>query len=341
MTPPTELELLFFNCIEKSDLPTNGGYLSTTRIETQAMNNLWPHVLRDERDNGGNLKRKVALKIHQDGSGRLATTEFCLDGPTLGHDRIIMYPAGAKDTQADIGTPSRIYCGGSLAQPVVAGSKTIVINLKVATDADGFKSGDDFRLSDKFVPESAAGNVEFHTIDTTSLSGLQLTVVTVRVIANDYAAYDADAYTGGKVGVIYKAGETRASHGVPVVTTAEDGEFNTSVAAVSFNNMGADEHQSVFIMTDDVGNFTCTSDRHSNLPTGNLSVDYSPLHPFWKKKLFTIPAAAWIGTWKAGDRMVIDFSAAAKYVWEERDIPENCAPITNNRVILINRSEPL
>ena len=335
MTAPTELELKFFHCEERSALSTNGGRLSTTEIISGALNNVFPHVLRAERIAGSTLYRKLALKVHQDGNGYLASTEFVIDGPTLGDDRIVMFAGTATDTQADITGSERIYCAGGLASPITAGSQTIVFAVKDAADAAGIAVGDDIRLTDKLTPASTTGNVEYHTVATKSVAGLQVTITTEDLIANNYAAWSAGS--GGKVGVILPAGETRASHGT-IVKTSSAGTFDNTTYPILWNNMGADEHELTLTFTD-ATHFTAVSDRFGTLATGIITSDYAPLHPTWNKPLLTIEFEAWGGTWAAGDTLVIPLHACAAFAWEKRIVPAGCNPLSNNRVILVNRSE--
>lgn len=335
MTAPTENELKFFHSEERSALSTNGGRLSTTEIISGALNNVWPHVLRAERTAGSTLYRKVALKVHQDGNGSLASTEFVLDGPTLGDDRIIMFAATATDTQAAITGSERIYCAGGLASPINAGSQTIVFAVKDAADAAGVQVGDDIRLTDKLTPASTTGNVEYHTVATKSVSGLNVTVTTEDLITNAYAAWSSGS--GGKVGVIRAAGATIASHGT-IVKTSTAGTFDNTTYPILFNNMGADEHTITLTFTD-ATHFTAASDRFGALATGIITSDYAPLHPTWSKPLLTIELEAWGGTWAGGDTLVIPLHACAAYNWEKRIVPAGCNPLSNNRVILVNRSE--
>ena len=309
------------------------------------MNNVWPPVLRAARMAGEKLFRKIGMKIHQDGNGTLATTEFCLDGPTLGDDRIVMFGGTATDTQADIVDVNgdrlgsiRIFCAGGLVNPVTAGSQTIVFAVKDAGDVAGIAIGDDIRLTDKLTPASTSGNVEYHTVADLSVDGLNITITTENLITNAYAAYSAGS--GGKVGVIYSAGETKASNGT-IVKTSAAGIFDSAGYPLLWNNMGADEHEVTHEFADAAGNFTVVSDRFGALASGNISGDYTPLHPTWAKGLYTVELEAWGGTWAAGDTVVIPLHAAASFCWEERNVPVGCPPLSNNRVILVNRSEGL
>jgi hypothetical protein len=339
MTAPTETELKHYHCEERSALGSNGGRISTTEIITKVANNVWPHVLRGGREIGEILYRGIALKIHQDDtSGTLATTEFCLDGPTLGEDRAVLFAKGPRDTQDDITGSERFYCAASLATAIVAGTKTIVANVKDAADAAGIAEGDDFRFTDKLTPDSTTGNVEYHTVDTLSVSGTQLTITTVETIANSYAAYSAGV--GGKLGVIYSAGETKAYNDTPTITTAGDGDYDFASYPVIYNNMGADE-QIITIEMTDASSFTVESDRHGVLASGSKGSDYTVLHPYWGKSMFLIEADGWSGTWAAGDKMVIPMHGASTHCWEKRIVPAGCASLSSNRIILVNRAEGL
>lgn len=337
MTAPTEQDLKFFHCEERSNLPTNGGRLSTIEIISGVVNNVWPHVLRVQRENGDELLRKLALKIHQDGDGKLATTEFCIDGPTLGDDRIFMFGGTATDTQADITGSERRFCSGGLVSPITAGDHTVVFAVKHVDDLAGIQIGDDFRLSDKLTPASTTGNVEYHTVEGKSVSGLNITITTTLPIGNSYAAYSAGS--GGKVGVIYKAGETKAYNNT-ITKSSAAGTFDADTFPLLWNNMGADEHQIVHTFTDDT-HFTAVSSRFGSLGSGIRSSNFSPLHPTWNKALYTLPAGFWGGTWANGNTLTIPMHAAAAYVWEQRVVPIGCAPMSANKVILCNRSEGL
>lgn len=339
MTAPTELDLKHFHCEERSSLDTNGGRISTTEIVTKAMNNVWPHVLRADREIGQTLHRAVALKIHQDDtSGTLASTEFVFDGPTLGDDRAIIFAKGPRDTQADITGAEPFYCAGGLVSAAVAGTNTVIFSVKHADDVAGIAVGRDFRLTDKLTPESVTGNVEYHEVAALSVSVLEITITTVNPIANNYAALVDNV--GGKLGVIYSAGETKAYNDAPTITTAGDGSFDFGAYPVIYNNMGADEQTISIDFTDSI-NFTVESDRHGTLASGNKNSDYTVLHPHWAKSMMLLEAGGWTGTWAAGDSMVIPMHAAESQVWEKRIVPANCSPLSNNRIILVNRAEGL
>jgi hypothetical protein len=337
MTAPIESELKFFHCEERSAIATNGGRLSTNEIISGVINNVWPHVLRAEREAGATLHRKLALKIHQDGDGTLATAEFVIDGPTLGDDRIIMFGGTAEDTQGDLTGSERKYCAGGLVSGITAGDYTIVFAVKHADDTAGVIVGDDIRLTDKLTPASTTGNIEYHEVATKSVSGLNVTLTTVAPIANNYAAYSAGS--GGKVGVVYAAGEVKANNGT-ITKSSAAGTFDDTTYPLLWNNQGADEHTVIHTFTD-ATHFTAVSDRFGSLGTGIITSNFAPLHPTWSKPLYTIPLGAWGGTWAVGNTLTIPMHAAAAYIWEKRIVPAACNPLSNNKVILVNRSEGL
>lgn len=337
MAPPVETDLKFFHAEERSDQSSNGGLLSTTSIATTGINNVWPHVLRAERESGSTLLRKIFLKVHQDGDGSLASALFVIDGPTLAEDRVRMSAATPTDNQGDRGVPSRYYIAAGIKNAITAGESTITITVQHSDDTAGIQNVDEIRLADKLTPESATGNVEYHILNgVPSVSGLDVTFVTTEPIANDYAAY-VDG-VGGKVGVLYDAGEIKASADAATITSAA-GTYNFGSYPVTFNNMGADEHTLTLTILPDGTNFTAESSRHGTLAAGSTASDYSPMHPYWAKKLCTIEAGGWGGVFAGGDTVVIPLHAATGQVWEERIVPIGCSPLSNNKVILVHRSE--
>ncbi len=337
MTAPTETDLKHYHCLERSALATNGGMMSTTEIITKSINNVWPHVLRVDRDAGQTLFRAVALSIHQDDvAGSLATTEFVLDGPTLGDDRGVIFAKGPRDTQADITGSERIYVAGGLASAATAGASTVVVAVKHVDDVAGIVVGDDFRLTDKLTPDAVTGNVEYHEVAAVSVSSLEITITTVDPLANSYAAMVDNV--GGKLGIIYPAGATQAGNDTPTVTTAGDGDYDFGSYPVIYNNMGSCE-QILTLTFIDADNFTVSSDRHGNLASGIKTSDYTVLHPTWNKSMFLLELGGWSGTWANGDTLVIPMHGAEKHAWEKRIVPAGCAPLSNNRIILVNRAE--
>lgn len=271
MTAPTDSDLKWFHCEERSSLPTNGGRLSVVEIISGVLNNVWPNVLRASRLAGERIRRKLALKVHQDGAGTLATTEFVLDGPTLGDDRIFMWAGTATDTQADITGSEEIYCAGGLVSPVLSGATWLTFAVKHADDTAGVRIGGDIRVSDKLSPSASSGNAEYVTVTDKSVSGLQVTLTFTPPLANGYAAYSGGA--GGKVGAILSAGVTQASHGDIVVNSTAGTLDVTGDNAIQWNNQGADEHTMTLTFTTTTA-FSSVSSRHGALPNGSTDADY-------------------------------------------------------------------
>jgi len=337
MTAPSSSELLFFKTTFSNVAAENGGPIIDTQCTPGGINNVFDHVLSDDRTSGLTTLRKIGLKIHQDGNGYLSTARMGIE-PTLGDDVVRMMAATASQYEDDLTGGETYYAGGVLVNAVTAGDQSLVIDVKELDCVDDIADGEKIYLTDKYTPVSA-GNGEYLTVNgTPSKSGTQLTIATDEEIANSYAAYSDG--TGGKVCGVLEHGTVQAASSSIVQSRA--GGFDFTSYPILLNNMGA-INDSFTITLQDNSTFTCVSDRLGTLAAGSKSANYAPLHPEWNKPLFTLSMAGWDGatTHQLNDTITFDIVDAVAYVWEERIIPPLCSPLSGNRVILLHTSEGL
>lgn len=343
MTAPSSSELRFVKTTFSNTAAENGGPMLATvnpLIANAAMNNVFDHVLSDQRTSGLTTRRKLGLKIHQDDTaGYLASARFGVE-PTLGEDVVRMFSAaaGADEYEDDLTGSERKYCGGVLVNAITAGASSLVVDVKLAACTGDIDDGDIICLTDKYTPDGT-GNTEYLTVSgAPSVSGTQLTITVAETIANSYAAYSAG--TGGKVCSVLAHGTIQAAYSSFSQSRASG--YDDSTYPVILNNMGAIDDE-ITLTFADATNFTVESARLGTLASGSKGSDYSPLHPVFAKALFTLESVGWNGavTHQAGDTLTFSIAAAVAYLWEERIIPAGCAPLSGNRVILLHTSEGL
>lgn len=342
MTAPSSSELRFVKTTFSNTAAENGGPMLASvspLITNSAMNNVFDHVLSDQRTSGLTTRRKLGLKIHQDDTaGYLATARFGIE-PTLGDDVVRMFAAtDADEYEDDLTGSERKYCGGTLVNSITAGASSLVVDVKLAACTGDIDDGDIICLTDKYTP-AGTGNTEYLTVDgTPSVSGTQLTITVAETIANDYAAYSSGS--GGKVCSVLEHGTIQAAYSS--FTQSRASGYDDSTYPILLNNMGAIDDD-ITITFSDATNFTAESARLGTLASGSKGSDYSPLHPVFAKALFTIESDGWNGavTHQAGDTITFTITAAVAYLWEERIIPAGCDPLSGNRVILLHTSEGL
>lgn len=342
MTAPTSSELRFVKTTFSNVAAENGGPMLATvnpLITNSVMNNVFDHVLSDDRLAGLTTKRKLGLKIHQDDTaGYLASAKFGVE-PTLGDDVVRLYAsAGPDEYEDDLTGAERKYCGGVLVNAVTAGAQALVVDVKLAACTGDIQAGDTIMLTNKYTPDGS-GTTEYLTVaGAPSVSGTQLTIATVEQIANSYAAYSGGA--GGKVCSVMTHGAVQAA--VSDFTQSRASGYDNSTYPVVLNNMGAIDDD-ITITFADATTFTVESARLGTLASGTKGSDYTALDPVFSKALFTLESAGWNGavTHQAGDTITFTIRGAVAYLWEDRIIPAGCPPLSGNRVILLHTSEGL
>lgn len=342
MTAPTSAELRFVKTTWSNTAAENGGPMLASvnpLIASGSMNNVFDHVLSDQRTSGLTTVRKIGLKIHQDDTaGYLASARFGVE-PTLGSDVVrLCASAGPDEYEDDLTGSERKYCGGVLVSAITAGASSLVVDVKLSACTGDIVSGDILCLTDKYTPDGS-GNTEYLTVSGAPVvSGTQLTITVAETIANSYAAYSAG--TGGKVCSVLAHGGIQAAASTLVQSRASG--YDDSTYPLILNNMGTIDDDITLTFTD-ATTFTVASARLGSLASGSKAADYSPLHPVFAKSLFKLEVAGWNGavTHQAGDTITFSLTAAVAYMWEYRVIPALCPPLSGNRVILLHTSEGL
>ncbi|MCB2217993.1 MAG: hypothetical protein KQH59_18175 [Desulfobulbaceae bacterium] len=343
MTAPSSSHLRFFKTTFSNTNTENGGPIIDSLaglIANSAMNNVWDHVLSDDRLIGETKRRILGLKIHQDDtSGYLASARFGVE-PTLGSDVVRAFAVTPGQYEDDAVPPARYYCGGVLVNPVTAGAQSFLLDVKSLLCVGDVQVGDKFWLTDKYTP-GGTGNGEYVTVDTVAPTDTHLLIGTVELIANSYAAYNAETGQGGKGCSVLQHGTVQASFENFAQSRASG--YDISTYPLILNNMGCRRDHITITFAAGGSDFSVVSERFGNLAAGVKGTDYSPMHPEWAKILFTLEGAGWdMGvTHQGGDTVEFDLNDAVAYVGEERIIPAACPPLSGNRVILLHTSEGL
>ncbi len=341
MTAPTSEQLKFFKTSFSNTAAENGGPILDTLaglIAQSAMNNVWDHVLSDDREVGLTTRRILGMKIHQDDtSGYLATARFGVE-PTLGEDIVRAFPVTPGQYEDEAVPPARYYCGGVLVNPVTAGAQSFLLDVKLGICVNDIQVGDLFLLTDKYTP-GGTGNSQYLTIASKSVTDTQLLLGTSEVIANSYAAYSGGY--GGKGCSVLQYGTVQAAF--ENFTQSRASGYDISTNPLILNNMGCRRDHITLTFAAGGTDFSAESDRFGSLGSGTKGADFSPMHPVWSKIVFTLEGAGWdMGvTHQGGDTLEFDLIDAVAYVGEERIVPENCPPLSGNRVILLHTSQGL
>lgn len=314
-------DLKYYKSTVVSGDSTNGGPISNNEAVSGVVNNIWPHVLKAERDSGSVLWRKVFLKVVTNTQETFLGSQMWNESPTAADDYIDMFPGTADDTQATVSTADG-YCAGVLTANAAATSSTLQVQLEDAAQAPFFPDTRLIRITDKSTPESGTGTEEQHLVSGTPvLVGDVLTITLATPLENSYVI-------GDKVQGVYESGDITGGSGNLVVTSTA-GTFDDTIYPPTANNAGAVSEEITLEFTD-ATSFTVVGSVTGALASGTVSVDYTPSHPVSGYDMFTIDSAAFGGTYALGDTVVFDIVGAYAPFWLRRTVPAGAGGLADN-----------
>ena len=324
-------ELLFYRSTTWDDTATNGGTMSANALTSGVPQDVWPNVLKDERDNGSTKYRKIFLKVANDADDTLLAPQFWLDNPTKGDDWVVMFPGDQVDTQGSV-SPSRVYGCASLTSDVSAGASTVTVTVEDASIVGIFANGDTVRITDKADPASATGIEEFKVLSSEpTVSGNNITMTFSTPLVSDYTVAN-----NSRVSSVYKGADIACS----VTNWAESsaaGTYDEGSYPIIPDNIGTIQEDWTLTFTDDSGNFTITDSSGASVGSWNKN-DAGPAAPinpnFSGKPLFTLEFGGFGGTWVANDTITWTTSPAAQAIWERRDVPAGAGSLSGNSILL-------
>jgi len=318
-------ELLFYKSKIVSADATNGGRMSANQIISGVVNNVWPHVLKAERDAGSTLYRKLFAKVANDLDETLLSATMWNDLPTDGDDWIVLFAATQRDTQADITGTERLYGCGTLNTDVAAGGSTIIVDVEDATLTGIFADTDTIRITDMADPDAVTGNEELLTISgAPSVVGTTVTITVAETLANAYTVA-----SGTRVMSIYPVGDIKCTTD-NWVETSTAGTYDEGAYPPIIDNIGTVDETWTLTFTD-ATNYTVVGDTLGTIGSGTTAADFAPVNADFSKPYFTLEFAGFAGTWAAGETIVFQTHPAAAPIWLKRVVPAGAASLSGNK----------
>lgn len=301
-----------------TDTDANGGRMTKTAVVDGARNALFPHFSIAERTAGKTRYRKFFYHVANDDDLPLLDGLLSVTAPTLAGDRVTIFAATWDDTQADIPASPDRYGAATLSGNHAAGLGTLSVTLEDAGQVI-FRVGDQIRIWDGEDPDSG----EIHTVTAVSKVGTAVTLTLADTIFNEFGFA-----SGSPVCSLLDCGEVAADVTVDDVTS-EGGDL--SAAAVTVDSIGTIA-QTVTLTFTSATAFSAVSDVMGSLGTGNISTAFAPSNPDYAKPYFTVPSAAWDGSWEAGDTATLTTTPAAVPFWAELICPAGATGHPDNDV---------
>ena len=311
--PINSNDLRVFHAQNQTDTNINGGRLRFIKeVIDGVKNNVFPDVTEAERQAGLERLRKVFYCSMPQDSSTLLNSKIHWTTISGTQDHYIFAPGTQTDNQGDITSspPSRWYGAGSLHSGVSAGDSVLVVDIEA--DMDIVQDGDSIWIGD-------GTHEEYHDNVSVSRSGTQVTITLASgdMLANAYAAGDTH------VASVYEAGDVEASTDDYQVNSTNGTADTTNYPPLAYAE-GSLEHTITLTFTS-ATDFTANSDLLGDLGSGNINNDFEPLNPDNGKKLFTVQAAMWGGTWATGDTFTFKTHPSAVPVWIKQVVPAGSA----------------
>lgn len=327
-------EIKFYKAATVDDTSSNGGVMSAVLYVSGSPADVFPHVLKAERDLGSVKHRKVFIKAANDDDETLISPQFWFDSPTVADDWAMFFAATEIDTEADIVGSERKYGVAALSTDAIIGLNTLIVTVENANQTGIFIDGDPIRVSDMTDPlDGGTGNEEFHVINgVPSVSGLEVTITTTSVLAYGYLVSG-----NARVMSIYETDDIQCSSS-DWVETSTLGTFDEGSYPPVCDNISTIAETWTITFLDST-NFTVEGSTVGFLASGLISADYSEDNPDFTKPYFTLLSAGWGGTWATDDTIVFQTHIAATQIWERRDVPAGAASLSGNSIKLIVAGE--
>lgn len=324
-------EIKWYKAAAMNDAGTNGGRLSAVVSASAVANNIWPDVGQAERTAGSNKYRKLFLKIDSAEDLPLTDGKVFVEQYTLGDDHIFIFPGSQTDIQSELTGSERLYGSGYLDDTALnINDTTIKVQVEDWATYPIFSNGDTIRISNKTDINDVGGTEEYLTINSVpSAVGNLVTFTVATGVANAYATGVAT-----RVASVIPAGTVGTSLTTPVYTPAATGTGTIDDAQMSLSNLSTVEQDWTLSFTsatafDIIGNTLGTL-----ASGGTVSTLTQPDNPDHSSPYFTIPSAAFGGTFEAGDTITFTTTPAGYPLWYRRVVPAGANSLAGNKVIV-------
>ncbi len=321
----TSADILFRRSANMSDTAaTNGGRMASAILTTGVKNAVFPDVRNAERIAGSDKWRKVFLHFAPVDSSQALDVKLVPWAPTVADDRVRVHLGTQSDVQTAIAaTPGDAYgAANATAATLAAGATSVAVALESAAEII-FRVGDAVYITDKETIASPTGNEEYAVLDSVSVVG---TTATLGFAAPLSYAYAETPGVKIRVASVIPLGDVLPEVVAGTVTSAA-GTFNETAIAVVPRSTIEDTWTITFssatvyavsgVLTGAVGG-------------GAVGTSFAPTNPEFGGAYFTLPAAAFGGTFAPGDTVTFATRPAARGLWLRRIVPAGANSFSSN-----------
>ena len=313
-----DAELKQYRAAVVNDTSSNGGRLSATELATGVKNNVWPDVPETERTAGSQKFRKVLWKVANAAGTVLQNARVWLSSITPGDDFVRFFAGTQRNTQGDLTGSEQRYGAGTLDSDISSGANTLDVLTEDGTDP--------IFVADGTLWISDGTNTEFATIASGNSVVYAGDVATITLAGNTTNGYAAATPT--VVASVLEAGNVSASVDNYAPSTAS-GTFDDTGNPIVPHGIGTVEETWTLTFSS-ASDFSVVGDTVGSVGSGNISSDFAPTNADFSVEYFTLPSAAWGGTWASAETLVFQTHPATVPLWLERTVPAGAGSLAAN-----------
>ena len=316
MASVTVADISFWKSAVNNDTVSNGGVISTTQIVSGVLNNAFPNVSNANRIAGITRYRKQFLRNRSTTDLGIISGEVYINTRSTGDDYYRLKAGTDTDTQASL-TGTGWAGTGLLAVSAGSGESELQVTYDAA---DGIFSGEalDVLIYD------GTNEVKRRVLGTPAWNGNTATFTISEALGYNFAS------AATTVASLVSLGSVETSYKNWVETSAS-GTFDETTYPPTLYNVGT--VTDTFTLTfSDATNFTVSGTRTGSLGAGSTSASFKPANG--SSYYFLLNAAAWGGSWVAGNKIVFDTVHAGKAFWAKEVVAAGTASKSNNTTVL-------
>lgn len=323
MAAVSSSDIIIYPSYNDVDSSSGGGRINKALAKATATSGNWmpdPSAAQIAAGFQQLIKRFVSVQNSEDRSS--TSTRVYLKGVTAANDRIYFFAGTQRDIQSGLsGSEDRFGAG-------------VLTNSQTASDTEIDVTVEDpsviiFRDTELIVIDDGS-NQQFVAIDgTPTIDGSVVTITLADALLYNFSS-------GVAVASVYEAGTVSASVDNKSLTTAAG---TLDLGQVTAHNIGSCEADVTITFTSSTA-FTCAANIGSSgdpvdLGSGNTSSSFAPNHPDLGEAIFTIPSAAWGGTWATSDTAEFQVHPAAIAIWGDRNAAAAVSSSDSNTVTVV------
>lgn len=309
-----QTDISIIRSVSINDTDSNGGRCDLASTVVSGVKfNLFPRVTSSERESGITRYRKAYI-LNKNSNGETAYGACVGIGmPGSGQDKFYIAPADHEDTQADV--PSQWTGCGRLSLSASAGDTAVSVL---------------FKSSDYSIPEGALLLIQDDEKSCNArVASVTKNVNTAAITLEGQLPHSFDS-EDTYVGVMLELGDLAPELESAEISSLTGGFDRTKVVLSN----GGTEFDTFSLTFTSAFAFTASGFYAGNLPSGQITAQYSPVNPKTGKPYFTIPSACWSGAFEAGNSVTLVTLPSAKGFWLKEVVPAGCPHEPDNRITL-------